>query len=137
MPNGYLVEQNAHGRWYWGVITSDSDFTRNTVRISTVTFPSEKDADHDFQEHLDAATDETGRLIRSRDAIRGLIRAAVHSFPECENSYFGTVHWQPADEFGCNWQLSNCSGSSWNKCVDSFAPFLQRLREIYNIPPHH
>jgi hypothetical protein len=132
-----MIEQNAHGRWFWGLITSNNEFTAYDLKCSTVTFAHAADAEFDFQEHSAAMTDMTGRLIRSKTAIRNLIRAAAYDFPEWQNSYFGEVHWQRADAAGCNWNLSSYRGSNWTICLESIRPYLEQLHAAYNIPDEH
>ena len=137
MSKGYLVEQDNDGRWFWGLVTSDSQFTSNAVNISAVTFACATDAECDFQEHVEAPIDISGRLVRSKVAIRNLVRAAAYAYPEWQNSYFGAVHWQPEDGTGCNWSISTYYGSDWSVCLQNIRPALQRLKDTYNIPVEH
>lgn len=74
------------------------------------------------------------RSIKTPDELREFLLTETAKHMDCKDSYFGGIYWHEPDETGCNWQVSTGKGNDWSKCIERILPFVQRLREDYNIP---
>ena len=105
----------------------------DAVTTSLVSFAHEHEADLDCHQHADAIPDSSGRLLRSKNDLRALVRAGMYACPECASPYFGEVHWHADDADGCNWDVCYEYGSAWNACAELIRAVVANLRATYNL----
>jgi hypothetical protein len=134
MRTTYGFDQTDTGRWLWVIHAPHEGISGGRIDTAPISFPDKADAVLDLEQHLAAARDGTGRLVRSKDEIKDLIRLAATACEDCHDTYFGGVVWHEADPDGCNWTVSSAQGDDWAGCMDCLHQMAVRLRQTYNIP---
>lgn len=127
-------EQTTTKRWLWVIHAPHEGISGGRIDTSRISFSDKDDAEIDLQQHLAAAPDESGRLVRSKGELQELVRHATTCCADCRDTYVGGVVWHEADADGCNWNVSTANGDDVPACMECLRPFAVHLRQTYNIP---
>lgn len=73
------------------------------------------------------------RTIKNKAEVRAMVRAAQDRIAVCSGTCFGDVQWHQADADGCNWSISTLEGDACTECLKALMPFIDDLRQRYNI----
>jgi hypothetical protein len=128
--------RQADGRWRWHPRTPEAARLLATVldAPSMLSFKTTFEAAADVAVHADAAHDDTGRLVMTRDYIRRMISAIARPCDACADVYFGSVYWHRRDASGANWGVDIVNGTGdFDGCLECVAAARTELRRLYAI----
>lgn len=129
-----VVRDEKTGRWKWQAVGSEIWPQPDVFIFSVVSFETEEEAQHDMNDHFRGDQDATRRIVRTKDEISKLVRAAVQLSTACGRTEFAAPYWHSPDSNGCNWDLNFAQGEMQPACIEQVGPVIGRIRETYNIP---